>query len=496
MGNMLPGMLIVLVCLAGYLFAFRLFGRNKIRSALILLMGCGLLLRIFTASDPFLHKWDERYHALVAKNLMQHPLKPTLYDEPLLDYDYMNWGGSHVWLHKQPLPLWTMAASMSLFGTSEFALRLPSILLTTLGIWIIFVIGRILFNRRTGFIAAFLYSIHGLIIELTAGRVATDHVDIFFLFFIQLAVLFAILFAGNRNIWMNILCGISMGLAVLSKWLPALIVIPVWLLMVLDSRRFTLREILLYLTLLCIVAVAVFLPWQLYIHRNFPQEARWASHFNRLHIFTGLEGHGKPFLYHFGQVRILYGEIVYLPLLWLFWKSFKDWMNFRRMALTVWILVPFIFFSFAQTKMQAYTLFTAPAIFIATALFWHYLYVYRRRFRFRWIPWLILILLLALPVRYSLERIKPFDSREKEIARAGELKNMDVDDGRSVIFNVDDPIATMFYTDFIAYEKIPDLKTVQRIAAEGYTVYINDRGMIGDSIRALPEVTFLKLKHN
>ncbi|HDS07683.1 MAG TPA: phospholipid carrier-dependent glycosyltransferase, partial [Bacteroides sp.] len=262
MENMFLGMLIVLVCLAGYLFAFRLFGRNRIRSALILLMGCGMLLRVYTASDPFLHKWDERYHALVAKNLMQHPLKPTLYDTPLLEYDYMNWGGGHVWLHKQPLPLWTMAASMSLFGTSEFALRLPSILLTTLGIWITFAIGRILFNRRTGFIAAFLYSIHGLIIELAAGRVATDHVDVYFLFFIQLAILFAILFAGNKNIWMNILCGISMGLAVLSKWLPALIVIPIWLLMVVDSGRFTLREILMYFSLLCIVAVAVFLPWQ------------------------------------------------------------------------------------------------------------------------------------------------------------------------------------------------------------------------------------------
>jgi|GEM_PF-2475173 len=37
-------------------------------------------LRIWLCStDSYLHEWDERYHALVAKNLLLHPLKPTLY---------------------------------------------------------------------------------------------------------------------------------------------------------------------------------------------------------------------------------------------------------------------------------------------------------------------------------------------------------------------------------------------------------------------------------
>jgi len=36
---------------------------------------CGFILRFYTASDLFLHSWDECYHALVAKNLIQHPLE-------------------------------------------------------------------------------------------------------------------------------------------------------------------------------------------------------------------------------------------------------------------------------------------------------------------------------------------------------------------------------------------------------------------------------------
>jgi hypothetical protein len=51
-----------------------------------------------------------------------------------------------------------------------------------------------LFNsKRIGLIAAFFQSINGLAIELAAGRCATDHIDTFFLFFIQLSIVFILL---------------------------------------------------------------------------------------------------------------------------------------------------------------------------------------------------------------------------------------------------------------------------------------------------------------
>ena len=53
--------------------------------------------------DPFLNLWDERFHALVAKNLMNHPLMPTLYDDPVVSMAYDRWDRATIWLHKQPL---------------------------------------------------------------------------------------------------------------------------------------------------------------------------------------------------------------------------------------------------------------------------------------------------------------------------------------------------------------------------------------------------------
>jgi 4-amino-4-deoxy-L-arabinose transferase len=345
-------------------------------------------------------------------------------------------------------------------------------ILSTIGIWITFSIGLRLFNHRVGYIAAFLYSIHGLIIEITAGRVATDHIDVFFLVFIELAVLMAIRFAESRKVLFNLLCGIFTGAAILSKWLPALIVIPIWLSLVLSSRKFNLKQALIGLFILGVSLTAVFLPWQLCIKSIFPMEARWEYYYNRLHFTSVLEGHVGPFYYHFNQARILFGELIYLPMIWFIWKAIKKPGNSGRLSILIWFMIPFVFFSFAQTKMQGYTLFTAPAIFIISALFWHYLYQLRNRFRYRWIAYAVLFLIIALPVRYSTERIKPFEKRDRNPAWARELKTLEIIGDKTVIFNTEHPIEAMFYQDCVAYPGIPDSPAIEKIEGAGYHVLI------------------------
>ena len=61
---------------------FRL--KNIPNSILILLVViAGYILRLyFVQLDPFLHSWDEHFHALVGKNLLSNPLKPMLLTNP------------------------------------------------------------------------------------------------------------------------------------------------------------------------------------------------------------------------------------------------------------------------------------------------------------------------------------------------------------------------------------------------------------------------------
>ncbi len=69
-----------------FVFAWRSAWRGKHQLALWLLIGGGLLLRVGPLLDPFLHTWDERYHALVAKNMMVHPFTPMLHVDDQLIY--------------------------------------------------------------------------------------------------------------------------------------------------------------------------------------------------------------------------------------------------------------------------------------------------------------------------------------------------------------------------------------------------------------------------
>lgn len=485
MFNLIFGITTVLVCLAGFVLAYKQFKNNRVHYALGLIILCGLLIRIFISADLRLHSWDERYHAVVAKHLMDSPLYPTLYDDPVLSYDYKDWTRNHVWLHKQPFPLWSMALSMTLFGVNELALRLPSVLLTTIGIGLTFAIGRYFFSNKVGLIAAFLYAINGLILELTAGRTTAGHIDVFFLFFIQLGVFFAIKYFQSQNRLYNILCGVSVGVAILCKWLPALIVLPLWLLLAFHTKKLSPQKTAIHFLTLCAIITAVALPWQVYVAIEFPKVAAFEQAYNFKHLTDVVEDHDGPFYYHFDKARRLFGQLIYLPLIWFLYKTFKNVYSIRRVFIAVWIMVPFLFFSVAQTKMQAYTIFTAPAVFIMIGLFWQYLNIYKNRFKHKKGILLIMFLLIAFPVRYAIERTKPYLPLDRNPEWTKEIRALESQldhDDRTVIFNAVRPIETMFYTNCTAYKKLPEASKMAEIKEEGYRILIRKPELDGNQV--------------
>ncbi len=451
------------------------FYRGKIFLSLAFILALGLGLRIYVASDPYLHDWDERFHALVARNMSNHPLVPTLYENPVLPIDSSTWVDGHIWLHKQPLPLWFMAGSIKMFGINEYAVRLPSVLFSTLTILLVFFIGRNLFNKRTGLIAAFLTGIHGLIIELTGGRVATDHIDILFLFFTTLGVHFAVLYSKRKNILYSVLTGVAIGLAVLCKWLPAYIVFLIWI--ILTYRRTYIPKIIAHSVIILTSSLIIFLPWQIYILNMFPAVAKQEYSYNLRHFTEVLDGNYGPFYYYLEKVRILFGEVIYIPLIWLIVKIFRRFES-KRVALLSWILVPTIFFSLAKTKMQGYIIFCAPAFFLLTAYFLVYVQFIRRRFKYpNTLLILCFVLFLGLPFRYSFERVKPFsDSEEERVAWTTRLKKLkDRFPVKTIIFNEPRNIEAMFFTGYTAYNKVPTPEEIKSLIGRGYTVVISNK---------------------
>lgn len=210
---------------------------------------------------------------------------------------------------------------------------------------------------------------------------------------------------------------------------------------------------------------------------QFPAEAAWEYAYNYLHVTEPLNDLHLPFYYHFDHLQIKYGPVALIAVFWLTYKAFKKPRNYRRIAMVVWILIPVLFFSFVKTKMQAYTLFAAPPIILSTALFFEYLWIYRKRFRYRLIPLTFIVLLFFLPLWQTVERTKLFSTRDRYPEWSKEIKSMPLPPGNKplVIFNSQHPIETMFYINCSAYPDVPGDEAIDELKKQGYEVMVLDR---------------------
>ncbi len=462
------------LCSFGYYYAFRIQKQQQYSIALAIIVLLGALLRIYLSADMFLHPWDERYHALVAKNMLSDPLVPMLYQNTVIPLDYRDWCANEIWLHKQPVPLWLMSAGIAVFGTWEPAVRFSSVLLSTIAIVVIYGLGKELFGKPVGFFAAFLLSIHGLTIEITSGRVATDHIDLCFMVFVLISMYYAVKDYRNSGYLFKILCGLFLGLAIMSKWLPALIVYGVWA--VLNIRRISFGRFIAGSSIILGFAAILVLPWQIYIYTNWPAEAAWEARFNMLHITEVLDNNSGHWYYHFAKMGMLYGELSILALIWLAYKLLKPHRWRVHLAVFLWFLIPFVFFSIPKTKMQAYTLFAAPAIFISAGLFYTYLKQFIQHKKLKIPAILIMILLIMLPVRYSIERLKIFEEYDRFPQWSKDIRqlkdHLKKETAPIVVFGAPNPVETMFHIDCMAYDFKVDSSKLNSLQQQGYRVVL------------------------
>ncbi len=344
-------------------FAFR---KGSYGIGLFLLFLSSFVLRFWVATlDPFLHNWDERFHAVVAKNMMAHPFKPMLHADPVISsYDFTAWCCNHVWLHKQPLFLWQMALSLKIFGVSEWALRIPSVLMSALLVFPIFNIGQRLFDESTGYIAAFSWAFGYYGIELSAGTLGMDHNDVAFCFYVTLSIWAFFEYQHRQTLRLAVLTGLFAGCAVLCKWLAGTLVFVGFGAFLLQQKFAAkiLRDFGLALFAMLVVA----LPWQVYTFYKFPQEARHEMAYNARHIFETVEGHGGGILYYWEKLPFHFaagfGHVLLLALL-LFASRMAD--KPQRAYLLMFVMLPYLFFSVAaQTKLPSYVFLASPMVFL------------------------------------------------------------------------------------------------------------------------------------
>ncbi len=480
------------------LYALIRFSEKKsIAPNLIALVAGGLILRLLAiTATPFLEVWDEQFHALVAKNLMAHPLTPTLFDHPVLPYDYTNWSLNHIWLHKQPLFLWQIAASLSLFGLKAWAVRVPSVLLTTLLIPICFDIAHRLYNLRAGLISAALIAVSYSVIYLTAGRMHTDHNDVAFMTYVTLSIwaFFRYTQLEIPSLKWALLIGLFAGMAVLNKWLSGLLVFGGWGLFALSNSQLQSRVFWYHLLLAIGLCSALVIPWQLWTAFKFPTEYKYEMAYNTKHFFEVLEGHGGNWFFHLNQSTLLYGINP-----WIFSALVLAGIVFvkpkYRLTVAGLIGVVFIFFSLAATKMIGFTVMILPLITVVIGgLVSQVIHASKTRIPSRFSKSLGILLALGILFTISQPRayVNSFFHWPSEQAsyyttayRAAEqfkrLSNIINEPQNTVILNTGYKhyISLMFYANVrAAYPEFPTKDEYLTLISEGLNVAYYDHGDI------------------
>ena len=470
--------------LLSFLLSLFFYLKDKEKFSILFLLLTALSVYCFAALlDPFLNIYDERFHALVAKNLMHHPLKPTLYDDPVVNMPYDRWDRYHIWLHKQPLFLWQIAASFRLFGVSEFTLRLPSVILGVVMVFIGYRSGKILVNKRTGYFTGILFITSFYILELIAGRQMVDHNDVSFLAYISLSIWSLIEYHYSKKKRWIYLIGIFAGFAILCKWLVGLLVYFGWFVLKIFERKLKFNDLKDIVTSV-IVTIIIALPWQIFTIIKYPADSKLEHQFNVMHLFRSIEGHRGDFWYHFSQFDNLYGRFalyLIIPASIVLYKKMTD----KRLYLSIlsMIIIVYLFFSLVQTKMPSFPVIVAMLIFISIAALLDFCLDYISRLGIKsWLKQLIIILaILFIAVsRFDIVRIQEIHTLWKDDNSYSRMLSHNKSIFQSlrlpvnaVIFNVKGQhyIESMFYTGLSSYNIIPsreqflDIKGKGRVAA-------------------------------
>ncbi|MBI2596019.1 phospholipid carrier-dependent glycosyltransferase [Candidatus Daviesbacteria bacterium] len=172
------------------------------KKILVIILLLAAFLRLYRINYPNAYVFDEVYHAFTAKEyLLGHKEAWEWWNTPPP-------GVAYEWTHP-PLAKEVMAASMFLVrSTDAWAYRFPGILLGIFSVYMIYLLGKLLFKEESaGLIAAFIFSLDGL--NFVQSRTGMN--DIYFVTFMLVSLFF---FLKKRYFY----SALFLGLTLASKW--------------------------------------------------------------------------------------------------------------------------------------------------------------------------------------------------------------------------------------------------------------------------------------
>ncbi len=319
--------------------------------------------------------WDESFHALVSKNLLKHPLMPTLIDRPAFQRGEapfsVDWAGSSVWFHKGTLPLWLGAAGMAITGPGPLGIRAASLMLSLGSVVLLFLLGNRLFNLRVGTIAAALLAVNPYFTGQIHGIMFTDIIDCSLLFFVLGGLLSLAILEETGKRAAAAAAGAATALAFMSKYYLGLAVPVVAVLLVMtdsEARRTMLKPA--PVIAFAGAMLAILGPWFTYNLIKFPTEFSSDVLYYFGHLTRNTEGWGGPwdrFLFEYVPSA---ARDAFVPgfLCLLTFGTLAVSQKKRMRFVVLWLLTAAIPHLAASTKVPSYGTLTGASLVLLMAI--------------------------------------------------------------------------------------------------------------------------------
>jgi len=294
---------------------------------------------------------------------------------------------------KPILYYWMVVSSFKVFDVSLFSARFPSVIFGTLSIGLIFLLGKILFNRRVGLFSAFILPSTYLHFQISRWSTTDMALNFFILFSTYIFVLMCDTKFEKK--YFSYLFYLSLGLGFMIKGPPAILIPGLTILgfLIFTKRKNWFNNLCIFEGL--IILSIIILPWFITMYWMHGEEFK--NHILGNEIKNRLV-HDTPFSFYYVGVLIRYQ----LPWsLLLIFSALKQCANFEFVnhkgvsfnhsikALNknireyfqlflkdknepvifccIWILVCLVLFTLLRVEHSRYMLPSCPAIAILTA---------------------------------------------------------------------------------------------------------------------------------
>lgn len=231
--------------------------------------------------------FDESFHQVVTRHAFEHPLSPSLFDDPVHPETNDHYWGARAWLIKPPGAFWTGALMMHLVGKVPLAFRLGGFLSQLFAALVVYLAARRLAGRLWATLASagFLALPSGWI--LTQTQFVGDELDLQLCGWMTLSMLGLYFTVKKRSVGWAALSGAAMGAAFLVKFVLALTPIGVaGCLWGLSRARWCEGPRRRDLLVMAMTSLAVALPWHLYARARWPEYYLVGSNDALVHLLS------------------------------------------------------------------------------------------------------------------------------------------------------------------------------------------------------------------